>query len=1114
MRWVCVGGVVLIAGLSYGQAERPRISIPGNVSPLTAAAEDLGEVEGARPMPRMAIRFRKTPEQEQDLEQLLEAQQTRGNALYHRWLTPAGYADRFGVTEQDAEAVAEWLRQARFSDLEIAPSRTSVNFTGNAGQVKAAFGAAIHAYAWGGKNRIANAGEPSVPGWMAAKVGSIAGLHDFKPAPQSARRMVASGARWEFTDGDTGNFFLTPDDFETIYNVQPLYAAGMDGSGVKIAIAGSSDIDLADIRSFRAAAGLPQKDPVVVLAGTDPGTDVDAETEADLDLEWSGGIARNATIIYVNSTDPFTSAAYAIEHNLAPILSMSFGECEAQVGAANLNSIADLFEQANAQGITALASSGDAGAAECDAPNEKAATKGLAVVAPASIPYVTGVGGTTLLGSPEVFGPVNNRRGGSASGYVPEIPWNDSGLTGTLLATGGGRSTVFRKPAWQAGTNIAADGTRDVPDVVLAASPNQVGYLICSQRSCVNGFRNAGGNLEVVGGTSCGPPAMAGIVALLDETTGEAQGNVNPELYRLANFAPVFHSIDEGTNEVPCTAGSPDCANGYEGYDSGQNASEVTGLGSVNAFELLNSWGEAEPATIATPNRLPLYLFSGSGAAVWTTEWYQGIYVYTPQTQAWNFVSNVLLYHMAVSGSVAWGLDVFGNIYRWNAASQSFEQVPGTLAQIAAGSDGDAWGVNANGAIFHFDGASQTWKNVPGELSTIAVGFDGAVWGINNSQAIFRFNPGLGAFEYVPGELADIQVGADGGVLGVNAGGNVYHFNRLRQAWDQIGSGMEGAVLAVGSDANAWMSQGETTWRYNAALNDFYSTGTEGTEVAASVDGSAWSMAGDAIAELSPPTVTLNSWHEIPGQLAQLSAASDGTVWGVNASGQIYTFNPLAQQWRQIPGTLAQIGVARDGAAWGVNPWGSVYRYDYAKANWDLMAGTMAEVIPADNGDVWALDKNGTAYRFDGTAQNWTAMGSAVRQIAVGVDGAAWAIDAQGGVESFDAQSQAFVAAPGAMAQISVGSSANVWAVDAAGLTYRFNAQGGEWQHIEGQPLTQVQAAYDGSVWGIDAQGLIWRYNAGTGGWDYIPGELQSLSVGADAVVWGINSWGGTYYFR
>lgn len=1130
---MCLSAAIVSAGLAYGQLTnrlqgrmdaREWFTLQGNVRPAVLSAVDQGPVPASKSMPRMAIRFARTAAQNADLTRLLISQQTRGSALYHSWLTPEQYADRFGITLDDARAIAAWLQSFGFTDVDIAPSRTSVSFSGTAGQVQAAFQTSIHAFVINGELHLANLTDPVLPKALQGLVESIAGLHDFHPKPQLARPAPATDP--QFTSSISGNHFLTPDDFATIYDVKPLYAAGIDGTGQKVAVVGQSDIDVNDIRAFRSAAGLPRKDPVVVLTGPDPGTQAAPQTEADLDLEWAGGIARNATIIYVNSTDALESAAYAIEHNLAPVLSISYGACEADFGRAELASFTALAQQANTQGMTILASSGDLGAAGCETPGAKIASHGLAVIAPASIPYVTGVGGTTLNdnGYPfEYWNATNNRAGGSATQYIPEVAWNDTLLTGVLAASGGGASIVFSKPAWQTGDFVPNDGARDVPDVALSASPNHDGYLICSAGSCTNGFRDSSSNLTVVGGTSCSAPAMAAIVALLDHAAAQAQGNINPELYSLASLLPnTFHDVDDGDNYVPCTQGSPDCVwlgtIGSMGYGTTADYDQVTGVGSVDAFKFIAEWDAPTPVPLpAVPGPGTLNVSATTDGNIWTLAWGGAPYLYNSQTQLWTEVSFIQMNRLAVgSSSYVWSIDYSGGVYQWNPASQTFTQIPGTLTNIYVGADGDAWGLyygfSETGAIFHFDPSSQLWTPVPGELNQMAVGNDGAVWGINSSEQIFRFNPGTGSFEYVPGSLTSISVGPDGGVWGVNFNWNTYHFNSLTQAWEQIPGLM--FEIAAGPGSNVWAADpASLPYKYNPRYHAWIPMAGQASAISVAATGAAWGIYDSQIAQLSPATQPAQAWHQIPGQLVQLSAASDGNVWGLNAFGQVYAFDPLRQQWTWIPGNLAQIAVARDGAVWGLDLEGSVYRYDYLTLAWDPVPGRLAQIAVADNGDVWGLDAQGFIYRFDLSIQMWTPVPGSLAQLSLGVDGDAWGLDAQSRVYRFDPQAGVFVLQPGSMAQLSVGSSRNVWAIDAAGSIYRFESSAQNWRSVPGQ-LSQIRVAFDGAAWGINSQGLIWRYNIATSNWDNIPGALTFLSLGSDAVVWGINSGGSTYYFQ
>src|SRR5581483_842665 len=355
-------------------------------------------------------------------------------------------------------------------------------------------------------------------------------------------------------------------------------------------------------------------------------------TEADLDLEWSEGVAKNATIKYIyagngsgtscnnRTTNAFDALQYAITHNSAPIISISYGNCEANLGTSFVLTMQQWAQEANAQGQTISGPSGDTGAADCD--TGTSATQGLAVDVPASIPEVTGVGGSQFSGDGAAtitsgcagattfwLGTCGSTSStGTALSYIPEAAWNDNSTSG-LSAGGGGERTVFAKPSWQSGTGVPGDGKRDVPDIAFNASDAHDSYLVCSQdfftgtsgvTSCANGFRSSSSNsannnlLDGVGGTSAGAPTFAGVLALINQATGSnGLGNVNPMLYALAASSPsAFHDITSGNNNVPCTAGSPNCPTGTTsiGFSAGAGYDRVTGLGSLNVANLIAAW--------------------------------------------------------------------------------------------------------------------------------------------------------------------------------------------------------------------------------------------------------------------------------------------------------------------------------------------------------------------------------------------------------------------------------------------------------------------------------------------------------------------------------------------
>ena len=626
-----------------------RVSpLPGTVHPLARPQYDQGPVASTMQLQGMTISFNRSATQQATLNTLLTAQQNPGSSSYHQWLTAAQFGQQFGMSQQDLDQVTAWLQSQGFTVNAVAESRTSIRFTGTAGMAEQAFHTQIHNYIVNGQTHFANATQISLPSAFASTVSRVGGLHDFKPQPRFVRPAgtKTDSAQPHFTSGISGDHFLAPGDFAVIYNVNPLYSAGYTGSGQTIGIMGQTDIVMADITDFRSAAGLPANNPTVFLipGSADPGIgDASGDiNEADLDLEWSGGVAKNASIVFVNSTNVMDSMQYAIENKInglqIPILSISYGGCEPSWTSADLSSMEASFQQANAQGQTVLSAAGDNGAADCDeqtnpnGPPIISATQGLQVDYPASSAYVTGMGGSEFTGDGTAASPStgadqywsangSNDVLTSALSYIPEMAWNDTAFEiengGGLSAGGGGKSLLWSKPSWQAGvTGIPSDGARDVPDLSLNASPDHDPYLVCTQiildsdptgsdytSSCTSGFRisdpgySDDQGLVAYGGTSADAPSFAGLLALIEQQLGvpAGLGNVNPTLYSLAanstTYASAFHDITAGNNIVPCTAGSTDCpSNGEMGYSAETGYDQATGLGSVNAFNLATAF--------------------------------------------------------------------------------------------------------------------------------------------------------------------------------------------------------------------------------------------------------------------------------------------------------------------------------------------------------------------------------------------------------------------------------------------------------------------------------------------------------------------------------------------
>lgn len=574
-----------------GRVDNSRaFTLRGRVHPAANAANDHGPVDPSFAMPGMTLVLKPSAAQQNDLEQLLLDQQSPASSSYHQWLTPEQYADRFGASTSDVQQIVAWAQSQGFQ-ATAGRSRTFISLRGTAQQAQNAFHTTIHRYNVNGRMHFSNATDPAIPAAFSNIVAGILGLNDFHPKPRlkkPANPQMSSGG---------GQHNIAPDDFAAIYNVAPLYKAGVDGTGQSIVIVGQSDIRtnatgvFTDIAAFRNKFNLSTANvtKTLISGGTNPGVVPGDVDESNLDIEWAGAVARNANVIFVYSDDVWQSAIYAVDQNLAPVLSMSYGACE-PADLVDLPYFRSVVQQANAEGMTWFAASGDAGAADCEDPNAQVAQNGLAVDVPAAIPEVTAMGGTEF--NESAAGGSSWDASGSALGYIPETAWNDTPLGRGFAATGGGASVYFPQPAWQAGA-APGDGFRHVPDLSLNSSAEHDGYWFYST-----------GSAGIVGGTSAAAPTMAGIFVLLNQylvqTGAQSQpglGNVNPAIYRLAqNTSGIFHDVTSGNNSIPCATGTPNCTNGFVGVQAGPAYDSVTGWGSVDATNLVHQWS-AHPVT-------------------------------------------------------------------------------------------------------------------------------------------------------------------------------------------------------------------------------------------------------------------------------------------------------------------------------------------------------------------------------------------------------------------------------------------------------------------------------------------------------------------------------------
>jgi subtilase family serine protease len=335
--------LVAILSVTASAAQPNRIVAPidnnqpvvlkGSVHPRAQPQYDQGPVDPSMKLGRITFQVSPSPEQQVALDKLLAEQQDPPSPNYRNWLTPEQFADHFGMSRRDTASIANWLRSEGFTIVQIARARNWVAFSGTAAQVQSVLRTEIHRFVVDGEQHYANTTEVSLPKALVGVVTSVGGVNDFLWKSMVARRMSMQGGTWSsFYSSGNGNF-LAPDDIATIYDIKPLYAAGIDGTNMNLVIVGQTDITLSDITQFRSGFGLPaiKLQQTLATGCIDPGTTGDL-VEADLDLEWSGAVARNANIIFVQCDiahgGVFASAQYAIDNNLAPVISMSYGGCE------------------------------------------------------------------------------------------------------------------------------------------------------------------------------------------------------------------------------------------------------------------------------------------------------------------------------------------------------------------------------------------------------------------------------------------------------------------------------------------------------------------------------------------------------------------------------------------------------------------------------------------------------------------------------------------------------------------------------------------------------------------------------------------------------------------
>ncbi len=563
------------------QSSSSPVSISGQTVPLISQAKLLGTASGQQQL-NLSVGLQMRNQQELNI--LLVNQHNPHSSLYHHYLTPQQFATEFGPSAAQQQQVVQYLHNSGFVVSHVSPNGLLIDASADVAQVEAAFSVKINNYQVGARKFYANASAPKVPSAISSLIVSIGGLDNsthmrplYHLTSRSSKNVTASSKAKRAMAG------FGPTDLLGAYDGAALQQAGDKGANQSVAVFELDGYQQSDINQYLQTYNLGNPSISNVLVDGATGTAGAGAIEVELDIEVVAAMAPGASqTVYEgpNSTQGVNDTYNKIvTDNKTQITTISWGECETQTGAAELQTLDGIFKQGAAQGMSMFSAAGDSGAYDCNDSN-------LAVDSPASDPNVIGVGGTNLQTS-----------GGA---YGSESVWSnpsDTQRSPQGSGGGGGISNTFAQPTWQTGPGVKnqySNGNREVPDVSADADP-ATGYTVYCTVSAA-GCPSSGS--ITVGGTSAAAPLWAGSMALINnylQSQGKSGvGFVSPQLYTLASsqqqYSP-FHDVTSGTNlYYPATA----------------NYDEASGLGSPDIYNIARDLAGGTGGTpTPTPTTVP-----------------------------------------------------------------------------------------------------------------------------------------------------------------------------------------------------------------------------------------------------------------------------------------------------------------------------------------------------------------------------------------------------------------------------------------------------------------------------------------------------------------------------
>ncbi len=580
--------------------ESKLVTLAGNTRPEATDENDRGVLPDDFPMEHLLLQLKRSPVLESAFQQYIEQLTDKSSLNYHKWLTPQQIGGQYGVADQDLSVIRNWMQSHGLTVEHTYENGMVISFSGTVATIRQTFHTEIHSLLANGKTHFANMSDPQIPEALAPAVAGVTALHDFKPHPMFKRvhKFTFGGCAYAPLPTIPANCYaMVPSDYQTIYNLNPLFRQGILGQGQTIVVVDDSDSYSNDVQTYRTTFLSKYSGTFVTThpgSCSDPGDNAD-DSESNIDAEIAGAIAPDATINLATCSSVLTAIQNLVNGtNSTPIptvMSISYGECETQNGAANNLAYYTAYQTGAAEGVSIFVSSGDESATSCSA-NADYSKYGIGVSGYTSTPYNVSVGGTDYMDTylntnANYWSSTNVSTYGSAVSYIPEMPWNDScsnyeiysylgystgygagGFCQSSIATtsadyldtgsgsGGpsgcatGTTTTSRvvsgtclgypKPSWQKGIiGNPADGVRDIPDVSNFAANGDWGHyvVVCYSHIADEGSSCAGtpDTWAGFGGTSISSPVQASIQALINQRWGIRSGNPNPTFYAIAN---------------------------------------------------------------------------------------------------------------------------------------------------------------------------------------------------------------------------------------------------------------------------------------------------------------------------------------------------------------------------------------------------------------------------------------------------------------------------------------------------------------------------------------------------------------------------------------------------